>query len=517
MDFFKSDPLETKVPKLLRLPDGRWRMWRYYRLPGACELKPLAGPKPTFPPAGTPFTWTHSNAELQVVIDAGIEPSSLRLISVGVDGDNSAGLTILWEQLHPTAETQVGDVRRVTDANGRDVLEATFLQFSAAPETPGTIGSTVAPGIPGSVLDSESSDSDGTLRTITRRYIEAGDEFERVGPDRIDYDLNGLKRITQLIIAKGGTPLPADIMVGATPYDACILARITDAESTVAAVRLQLQWLQPGILFKGKGGGPVPGSIRHTWQTWMLDATSSDDMGAGNTIPGVLLEEGISDFKGYQSRRFETMAAASGGSITGVKIAYPDVMEVRTPGTVELTTIAIAAGGNAGTDAIIKHTPPRTKTVDVSVSIAVTTTPPATVAKAFDLGAISCSVTVSRASYAYIGSDIYTTVDGSNSIAVPKWRASINADISTFPNCYILGSATATGEFAYTGGSEATGLGTNNIVVTPLTSTVKTILTGTGSAAASGYTTTGIVDRKVRPLVTALDGTIYWEVITWTA
>lgn len=192
MDFFKTDPLEIRVPRLVRLPDGRWRMWRYYRLPGACELKASDSAKPTFPKAGTPFAWTHNTSELSVIVDAGIDPSTLRLISVAEDGSTQAVLTIMWEQLHPTDETFVGGLRIVTESDGREFVVAQFLQFyrnpandTVNPYVRGAIGSDI-PTECGydngpAVLDRVTCVNDGTLRTITRYYLKASSTPQILG------------------------------------------------------------------------------------------------------------------------------------------------------------------------------------------------------------------------------------------------------------------------------------------------------------------------------------------------
>lgn len=238
-------------------------------------------------------------------------------------------------------------------------------------------------------------------------------------------------------------------------------------------------------------------------------------VGTAVTPTGVLIESSDITENGY-TRYIRKAISAISGTITGTKTTYADTVEVMTPGTVALTTVAIAAGGLTGTDAVIAHTPPRTKTVAATVTVSVETTPPTTAALAYNLENISCSVTNTRASYAYVGSDVYENLSGSSRLAMPKYRASIGASIASFPGCYITTATSVSGSFTYTAGSEAGGLGTSAIVITALTATVVNTLTGTGATSGSGYATTGVLQRKIRPLLTALDGTVYWEVVTWT-
>jgi hypothetical protein len=90
----------------------------------------------------------------------------------------------------------------------------------------------------------------------------------------------------------------------------------------------------------------------------------------------------------------------------------------------------------------------------------------------------------------------------------------MSARISTYPNCY-LSSSTGGGAFSYTSSYENTSTSPNTLVTEAQTSTTTTFTDGTGSTAAT-YATTGVVRRNSRPILTALDGTIYFEVVTWT-
>ncbi len=98
-----------------------------------------------------------------------------RLVSPA-QGSQDPQLELTYEELHATNETQVGKNTIVVGQDGRKSIQATFLQFSAAPATPGTIGTSVppAPDEAAGVLSEEKVENDGTLRTITRTYIASG-------------------------------------------------------------------------------------------------------------------------------------------------------------------------------------------------------------------------------------------------------------------------------------------------------------------------------------------------------
>jgi hypothetical protein len=47
------------------------------------------------------------------------------------------------------------------------------------------------------------------------------------------------------------------------------------------------------------------------------------------------------------------------------------------------------------------------------------------------------------------------------------------------------------------------------------TTTRETELIGTGSTSNTGYVTAGVIRRNSREILNTLDGTTYYEVITW--
>lgn len=348
-----------------------------------------------------------------------------------------------------------------------------------------------------------------TFETLTSSLVDA------VRP-RYDTELNGLRRVTRKLIGFPDIDWQEDFVEGTTELEdgnGEILASVKD-DSDEYATRLTVTYLEPGVVSKGEQPGPVPGTTEHTWQTWLLDATDSTEMGgAENTIPGVLIAKNDGNFQGYKVRNWTSV----GGTITGVKYTYTDVEQVRVPGTVELTTQAVTAGDLTGTIAVAKVTPPKTKSVEVTVSVEITTTPPSTATIAYDLGAISCAVNFTHAAFNYRGFDSMSTISGDLTESAPRRSASIGARHIVYPECYLIGTS-ATGTFTYTAGTQFTRSSGGSIVSgTPLTSTETNTVTGTGSTSAAGYLTTGVIRRpRARPVFTAHNGTTYYEVTTWT-
>jgi hypothetical protein len=202
------------------------------------------------------------------------------------------------------------------------------------------------------------------------------------------------------------------------------------------------------------------------------------------------------------------------GTIVGIKQTYKDVVDVTVAGTVDCTSVSKSAGSISGTIAVAQVTPPRTKTLAATVTVEVTTSPPNTISLAYDLGDISCSVTSITMSENYRGTDVFTTSSGNSRFTGNRKAADMSARVSTYPNCY-LSSSSGTGTFSYTSSYENASTSPTTIVPVGQVSTTSSFTNGTGSTSAT-YSTTGVVERTSRPILTTLDGTIYFEVVTWT-
>ena len=91
----------------------------------------------------------------------------------------------------------------------------------------------------------------------------------------------------------------------------------------------------------------------------------------------------------------------------------------------------------------------------------------------------------------------------------------MSARISTYPDCYLSGTTSSNGTFSYTSSYENNSTSPNTIVTAAQNSTTNSFAEGAGSTSAA-YSTTGIIRRNSRPILTALNGTTYYEVITWS-
>ena len=290
----------------------------------------------------------------------------------------------------------------------------------------------------------------------------------------------------------------------------------TPIAATVGSVQISIQDSNvEGIPTKrytfAKGNGQTristqPGSIVGTTEVTIVSN------GTPITAGGVLMSSSDAERDGYVEYTRTTIE----GTILGTKTTWTDVVDVTIPGTVELVTRAVTAGGLTGTIAVMKDTPQRRATVVATVTVEIATKPPTDTARAYDLGQISCSVDATQSSYSAGGTDVFETASGNTRFSGARHSASISARVIPRTGSYLINTGPVSGSFSYTGAWENTSDSPNTLLTNPLTSTTVNTLTGTGSTAATGYFTTGILQRKVRQVLTALNGDVYWEVVTWT-
>ena len=349
---------------------------------------------------------------------------------------------------------------------------------------------------------------DGGDYLVALTYETLGSAFVQVKDDNTDYELNGLRRVTRTSIAEAGTDYAKtvgtsfiDHQIDAETAVRCYLASY-GIDDTDSFRQVQEVYIEAGVL--SRDSRPAPAQLAGCTYVTVRS------LGTPVTPTGVLVAESETESDGYIT--YEKTALQ--GTIVETKQTYKDVVDVTVAGIVNCTQVSKSSGGISGTIAVTQVTPPRTKTLAATVTVEVTTSPPDTAALAYDLGDISCSVTSISMSENFRGTDVFTTSSGNSRYSGQRKAADMSARISTYPDCY-LSSSTGAGEFSYTSSYQNDSTNPNSIVATAQDSTTKTFTDGTGSTSAS-YSTTGVVRRNSRPILTALNGTVYFEVITWT-
>ena len=256
------------------------------------------------------------------------------------------------------------------------------------------------------------------------------------------------------------------------------------------------------------------GTIRTSTRPGRIDGTTEVTVisyGTEVTPTGTIISSSQEEEDGY----IQYVNTAIQGTITGTKQTYKDVVQVEVPGTVSCTAVSVSSGGVSGTIAVPQVTPRKRKTIAATVTVEVLTTPTNTASIAYDLGSISCSVTSTNTSLT-VGPGSTVTVGTTSVVSDTGYVQNFGASarIQTYPGCYLTTSS-STGLVSYITSSQPVANG-NVISRVETDSTRQTKCIGTGSTSATGYSTTGVIRRNSRLIVTALDGTTYYEVITWS-
>ena len=394
------------------------------------------------------------------------------------------------------------------------------------------------------ILANYEVDDTDSYREVTEVYIEAGTLSET--EDKVG---------SQLAIVKE--------TFASTPSTPAGYSIASEQESNVGGISTKrFTFLKPSVLslsISERNGGTGTGKLR-------IEVVEAFNETPTSTISGVKIGDEVSNVEGIPTRRFtfakgegeirtstrpgriagttEVTAVSYGtevtptgvlisssetqqdgyiqftntciqGTIEEVKQTYKDVVQVEVPGEVNCTDISVSSGGITGDIAVPQVTPRRRKTIAAQVTVEVLSTPPDTASVAFDLGAISCSVTTTNVSLSR-GPGATVTV-GTNAVVSQTGftqNFGASARIQTYPGCFLTTSS-STGTVSYIS-SETPRAAGSGIVTDTFNSDRQTKCTGTGSTSAVGYNTTGIIKRNSRPIVTDLAGVTYYEVITWS-
>ena len=266
------------------------------------------------------------------------------------------------------------------------------------------------------------------------------------------------------------------------------------------------------------------GTIRTSTRPGQIPGTTEKTVISYGTevVPtGELISRSQTEEDGY----VQYINTAIQGTITGTKQTYTDVVQVEVPGTVTCSTQSsngptTSESSVSGTVAVVKVEPKRTKRVSATVTIEITSSAPGSFEVAYDLGAISCSVTTTRETFQYSPGAVITTgleIDDSVEIFNEFSQSyALSANTQTYPGCYVVTASSngtinynSSGQWEYNSSTGSWGLVSG-------TSQTTTSCRAEGPNTKTGYSESGIVKRNSRPILTTLDGTTYYEVITWS-
>jgi hypothetical protein len=439
---------------------------------------------------------------------------------------------------------------------------------------------------------------------ITFRYQTLTGSFVEEAAEKVDVELNGLRRVIRRLIAKDGTTYGKT--VGTTTishsgigYSAATLTLAQATSETKSPdesgfVNIIETWLESGVLSRtineGKGGTGV-GKIRtETVEAFNETPTSTisgveigvstsnvegidtirktfvsssgeirrtdrpgpsaipgttyvtiDSVGTAITPTGTLIDSSETQENGYV--RFSRTALQ--GTIIKTTQTYKDVAFVDVPGQVSCSTsnelnpssgfrnnvffpegvTAVGFSGNIirpfGKTIVIETIPPSKQQVEATVVVNIQSSIPDTTELAFDISGLSCSVLkINNRVSGGVGRAV-TLVDsnGNTSTEVGSSQSfGASSSISEFKGHFIVdsrASATMSGS-----GSTQPYISGGKFKFAEEDSSTKSEAFGFGNDEADKnelYKTSGIIRRDFRPVLTAQDGTVFYEVTTVSA
>jgi len=328
-----------------------------------------------------------------------------------------------------------------------------------------------------------------TYETLTSSFVQEKE-------DKVDFDLNGLKRLTRTIIAKDtvsyDSVVGTTIIVDSSPL--LTLAQVSEDQleaSEDGFKRIQEVWLESGQISKSEAQGPdgLPDTKTVTYVSQITEPTSS----------GILLSKNIDNTGGYKIYTYKYLEGPTAGSTPiGTLQSYEQIIEVRKAGSVTAT------GGSSASLPYITSIPPRIGKVRATVSIELTSSNTVSVPVAYNLSNTSCSATTVNTKRTPVG------VEQGGSLTVAVYNTRQSTSHQPFSNYYATNTADS--------GSITTAASivrdNDNIIGETLNEVSSTAIALTGSNTAPA--TTGLYDQILDPVFIDASGTQFYRKTSYT-
>jgi len=426
---------------------------------------------------------------------------------------------------------------------------------------------------------------------ITFRYQTLTGSFVQEAGDKVDVEINGLRRVIRRLIAKDGTSYGKTVGTSTISHSAIgySTATLTLAQATSGTkdpdesgfVSIIETWLESGVtsrtINEGNGGtgtgqirtetveafnetptstidgveigvstsnvegidtirktfvkSSVAGEIRRTSRAGpsAIPGTTYvtiESVGAAITPSGTLIDSSDTLENGYV--RFSRTALQ--GTIIKETQNYKDVAFVDVPGQVSCTTseeltpsvrTSTSFSKPSGKTVVIESIPPSKQQVEATVVVNIQDSIPDTTALAFDISGLACSVLkITDRTSGAVGRAV-TLVDSAGNTSTEVGSSNsfgANSSITEFTGHFIVN----TSSFAKMSGSGSTQpyISGGEFKFAEEESSTNSQAFGFGNNLDDKnelYQTNGIISRKVRPVLTAQDGTVFYEVTTVSA
>ncbi len=427
---------------------------------------------------------------------------------------------------------------------------------------------------------------------ITFEYQTLTDSFVQEAADKVDVELNGLRRVTRPLIAKDGTTYGKTVGTTTLSHSAIgyssatlTLARAISGQKgsdESGFVRITETWLESGVISRsineGRGGIDSTGHIRtEVVEAFNQTPTSSisgveigvstsnvegidtirktfvtsngeirrtdrpgpsaipnttyvtiESVGTAITPSGTLIDSSETQENGFV--RFSRTSLQ--GTIIKTTNTYQDVVFVDVPGEVSCEVVNadfdeisddIDGQKPQGQSVIIETIPPKKLQIAATVTVNIQSTIPNTTELAFDTSGLSCSVLkITSSNSGKVGRAV-TLVDatGSTSTQIGSGSSfSVSSSISEFPRHFVVSGGENAEAFVTGSRSKQPYISGGEFQFQKATSGSFTQAFAFGNDETDKnqiYKTSGTISRSVRPVLTAQDGTVFYEVTTVSA
>ena len=340
-------------------------------------------------------------------------------------------------------------------------------------------------------------------------YETLGPTFVKEKDDEVDYELNGLRRVTRVRIAVAGTHYQKTVgdsslaheidpeEPGESPPadddDITLYLASYKIEDTDSFRRVTEVYLQPGTLSESIATGPngLPNTRTRTVTSFHTVPTSS----------GITLSATTNNTNGFEQYEYRFLEKSDGSDPTSDNlVSYEKNIQVRDAGQISASSITVTGGTIASLNAV----PPSIKTVTATVTISLETASTVATPVAYNLSNVSASAAITTTKVSPVG------VEQGTSLTVSVFNTSATSKTTSFPNHYYTGQSV---NASYSTPAQIV-KDDDDIIGEALDENVDVdiILSGSNEAPA----TTGVYQEDLDPVFVDSSGTQHYRKTTYT-
>jgi len=328
VSFLQTKTNEVRAPETTVLPDGRKRLTRFFQIAHRGVVPPDLDYPWATPDTGTaPAGWT---------IGLRLVGKELHDDTPQPGEDSHPELHLVFEEISATAETTVGGTSERVLEDGRIAVETSAVQFSSNTFVPGIVGAAGSGATAGYYLLKVDGPDDGTVRRITRTWVQSG----ILATD--DESLQGGALLKKSITSA--------VTVPSTPAGYTLVGSPVQSPAGYPVYTYTF-WKGAGLVeddLELKDGGALK-----LYHRIALGSAPANPTGGGGTLTSIFVTNGGSGYTsaptvaitGGGGSGGTATAVLSGGSITSLTLTNGG------SGYTSAPTVAITGGGGTGATA----------------------------------------------------------------------------------------------------------------------------------------------------------------------